>query len=166
MDKLEEHFKTKVEITQKCLEFVKGDPEETMSETNSAMIELGELKHKMEVLRNVVDKLRFQTTQAQKIAEYMHESIENCSVIGENLPKRLGTGGVQDEPAQNVKNGKKPNSKIEPNKQSKSTDKLPVTIPLQSIPKIRYLTYDEFENIPKVCMYIKKITQFCDLKYC
>ena len=49
MEKLEEHFKTRVEITQKCLEFVKGDPEETMSETNSAMIELGELKHKMEV---------------------------------------------------------------------------------------------------------------------
>ena len=147
MEKLEEHFKTKVEITQKCLEFVKGDPEETMSETNSAMIELGELKHKMEVLRNVVDKLRFQTTQAQKIAEYMHESIENCSVIGENLPKRLGTGGVQEEPAQN---GKKPNSKIEPKLHSKTSDKLPVVNPLISIPKIRYLTYDEFENIPKV----------------
>ena len=38
-----------------------------------AIIEIGELKQKMQILKTVVEKLNFQTKQAKKIAEYMHE---------------------------------------------------------------------------------------------
>ena len=71
-DLLEEKFKNHVKITNQCLEFAKGEPEATMTETNLAMIELGDLKQKMTILRTVVEKLKLQTKQAETIAQYMH----------------------------------------------------------------------------------------------
>ena len=74
-DLLEEQFKNHVKITNQCLEFAKGEPEATMTETNMAMIELGDLKRKMDILRDVVDKLKIQTDQAEKISEYMKKNV-------------------------------------------------------------------------------------------
>ena len=89
MEELQTQFKTKIDIAKECLEFCRGDPKQTLVESNMAAIEIGELKRKMEVLKTVVDKLKVQTKQAKKIAEYMHERIETCEHLSENLPSRI-----------------------------------------------------------------------------
>ena len=148
-DLLEEKFKNHVKITNQCLEFAKGEPEATMTETNLAMIELGDLKQKMTILRSVVEKLKLQTKQAETIAQYMHDRIETCEFVGENLPKRIGTKaatnpdvvGQLDQPAKTV-------GATGTSKESKKGDEKPKTAPA-AVPKLRYLTLPEFENIPK-----------------
>jgi len=150
-DLLEEKFKNHVKITNQCLEFAKGEPEATMTETNLAMIELGDLKQKMTILRTVVEKLKLQTKQAETIAQYMHERIETCEFVGENLPKRIGTKAANpevdqvDQPA-NKTVGASGTSKP---KESKKGDEKPKIAPTASVPKLRYLTLPEFEDIPK-----------------
>ena len=150
-DLLEEKFKNHVKITNQCLEFAKGEPEATMTETNLAMIELGDLKQKMTILRTVVEKLKLQTKQAETIAQYMHDRIETCEFVGENLPKRIGTKAANpevdqvDQPA-NKTVGASGTSKP---KESKKGDEKPKIAPTASVPKLRYLTLPEFEDIPK-----------------
>lgn len=95
MEDLQEKFKTKVEVAKECLEFFAGDHEATLRETNSAMIEVGELKRKMQILKTVVDKLKLQTKQAEKIAGQIHERIENIEYLNENLPKAMIANGQQ-----------------------------------------------------------------------
>ena len=91
MEALEAQFKNKIDITKECLEFCRGDPQATLAETNMAAIEIGELKRKMKILKTVVDKLNLQTKQAKKISEYMHERIETCEHLSENMPTRIGS---------------------------------------------------------------------------
>ena len=146
IENLEDQFKNHVEITKKCLEFAKGEPEATMTETNMAMIELGDLKRKMDILRDVVDKLKIQTDQAEKISEYMKNRIETCEFVCENLPKRMGNsnGGNKKGNPQNAKTIEK---SVADCKEPKNKEKQkPSNI---SVPKVRYLTLQEFENIPK-----------------
>lgn len=89
MEDLEFQFRAKIEVAKECIEICHGDPEATMAETTSALIEIGELKRKMQILRTVVDKLKLQTVRAEKITGYMQNRIEMCDHISENLPKRI-----------------------------------------------------------------------------
>merc|ERR1712083_189645 len=139
MEELEAQFKDKIDIVKESVEFCRGDPQATLAETNMAMIEIGELKRKMQILKTVVEKLNLQTKQAKKIAEYMHERIETCEHLSENLPTRIINSNEAKVEAGNQGNlgKKKQNANPEPKKPSKA------------VPKIRYLSLDEFASIPK-----------------
>lgn len=104
MEELQEKFTTKVEVAKECLEYLAGDPEATLKETNSAMIEVGELKRKMQILKTVVDKLKLQTKQAENIAGHIHERIENIEYLNENLPKVMVANGQQKSKVRESKN--------------------------------------------------------------
>lgn len=139
MEELEARFKDKIDIAKDSVEFCRGDPQATLAETNMAMIEIGELKRKMQILKTVVEKLNLQTKQAKKIAEYMHERIETCEHLSENLPTRIGSTNNSNEVKVETGNqghrGKK--KQTEPKK------------PTNNVPKIRYLSLDDFATIPK-----------------
>jgi len=142
MEELEARFKDKIDIAKDCVEFCRGDPQATLAETNMAMIEIGELKRKMQILKTVVEKLNLQTKQAKKIAEYMHERIETCEHLSENLPTRIGSTNNSNEVKGETGNQghagkKKQNTNPEPKK------------PSNVVPKIRYLSLDDFASIPK-----------------
>jgi len=146
MEALEAHFKNKIDITKECLEFCRGDPQATLAETNMAAIEIGELKRKMQILKTVVDKLSLQTKQAKKISEYMHERIETCEHLSENLPTRIGSTNtnsnqVKIETENQEQVGKKKHTTTSSNPVSKKTS--------NTVPKIRFLSLDEFASIPK-----------------
>ena len=147
MEALEEKFQSKVFVTKECIEFCRGDPEATMAETNTALIEVGELKRKMQILRTVVEKLKSQTKQAEEIAKYMHERIETCENIHENLPKRLIVENGQSKASEKATKEVKSNEASQ--KSSKTSDNNGSVKSSQSIPKIRYLSVDEFEKVPK-----------------
>jgi len=140
MEELEARFKDKIDIAKDSVEFCRGDHQATLAETNMAIIEIGELKRKMQILKTVVEKLNFQTKQAKKIAEYMHERIETCEHLSENLPTRIGSTNneIKVEAGNQGHPGKK---KQNTNPESKK--------PSNVVPKIRYLTLDEFASIPK-----------------
>merc|ERR1712083_110779 len=81
MEELEAQFKDKIDIVKESVEFCRGDPQATLAETNMAMIEIGELKRKMQILKTVVEKLNLQTKQAKKITEYMHTRIIHSNEV-------------------------------------------------------------------------------------
>ena len=146
MEALEAQFKNKIDITKECLEFCRGDPQATLAETNMAAIEIGELKRKMQILKTVVDKLNLQTKQAKKISEYMHERIETCEHLSENLPTRIGSTNmnsnqVKIETGNQGQVGKKKQMTTSSNPVPKKTS--------NTVPKIRFLSLDEFASIPK-----------------
>ena len=147
MEELENQFKTKVAVVEDCLAFCKGDPGATLAETNLAIIEIGELRRKMDILKSVVDKLQYQTKQAEKISSYMRSRIDACEYISENLPKRLiaqpplkaselvtkkTTNGIQAAKQKNESN----NVKSEPAAVASKTSNSKI------IPKIRYITLE------------------------
>ena len=143
MEALEAQFKNKIDITKECLEFCRGDPQATLAETNMAAIEIGELKRKMQILKTVVDKLNLQTKQAKKISEYMHERIETCEHLSENMPTRIGSTNTNSNQVkiETGQIGKKKQTTTSSNPVSKK--------PSNTVPKIRFLSLDEFASIPK-----------------
>jgi hypothetical protein len=149
MESLEAKFRNKVVVAKKCLQFCKGDPEATMAETNEAFIELGQLKRKMEVLKLAVAKLRDQSKEAENISKYINTRVKDCQHIEDNLPKRItnaAPSGDHGPPATKtiVEAGKKSVN----NKGSKTVGKTAApTKP--SLPKVKYLTLDDFNQIPK-----------------
>jgi len=146
MEALEAQFKNKIDITKECLEFCRGDPQATLAETNMAAIEIGELKRKMQILKTVVDKLNLQTKQAKKISEYMHERIETCEHLSENLPTRIGSTNTNSNQVK-IEAGNQ--GQVGKKKQT-TTNSNPVTKkPSNMVPKIRFLSLDEFASIPK-----------------
>merc|ERR1712020_435384 len=90
-------YQRRVHGAKDSVEFCRGDHQATLAETNMAMIEIGELKRKMQILKTVVEKLNLQTKQAKKIAEYMHERIETCEHLSENLPTRISSTNNSNE---------------------------------------------------------------------
>jgi len=146
MEALEAQFKNKIDITKECLEFCRGDPQATLAETNMAAIEIGELKRKMQILKTVVDKLNLQTKQAKKISEYMHERIETCEHLSENLPTRIGSTNTNSNQVK-IETGNQ--GQVGKKKQTTTSSNPVPKKPSNTVPKIRFLSLDEFASIPK-----------------
>ena len=146
MEALEAQFKNKIDITKECLEFCRGDPQATLAETNMAAIEIGELKRKMQILKTVVDKLNLQTKQAKKISEYMHERIETCEHLSENLPTRIGSTNMNSNQVK-IETGNQ--GQVGKKKQMTTSSNPVPKKPSNTVPKIRFLSLDEFASIPK-----------------
>ena len=146
MEALEAQFKNKIDITKECLEFCRGDPQATLAETNMAAIEIGELKRKMQILKTVVDKLNLQTKQAKKISEYMHERIETCEHLSENMPTRIGSTNTNSNQVK-IETGNQ--GQVGKKKQTTTSSNPVPKNPSNMVPKIRFLSLDEFASIPK-----------------
>lgn len=142
MEELESKFKTKIEIAKDSLEFCKGNPQATLAECNTAMIEIGELKRKMQILKGVVENLHVQTKKAEKISAFMHERIQTCEYVSENLPKTA----IQNAPPQPKVQAPSALQKSLPS--TKEDEEQPKKIS-STIPKIRYLSVEDYDSIPK-----------------
>jgi len=111
-----------------------------------AAIEIGELKRKMQILKTVVDKLNLQTKQAKKISEYMHERIETCEHLSENLPTRIGSTNTNSNQVK-IETGNQ--GQVGKKKQTTTSSNPVPKKPSNTVPKIRFLSLDEFASIPK-----------------
>ena len=142
MENFQKRILNKLEITRESLEFFQGDPEATLEENNSNVMEIGQLKKRLIVLKSTIEKLNTQKKQAEEISCHLKDKFRIYSHIEEGLPKRIHAQNAQEEVSIDKKSQKSNAKASQPQSQPPATK-------TREIPKLSYVSVEDFHRVPK-----------------
>ena len=145
MENFEKRILDKIEITRDCMEFFQGDPEATLEENNSNMMEIGQLKKRLIVLKSTIEKLNTQKKQAQEVSYHLKAKSKIYSDIEDNLPKRIHTLNAQEDASIE----KKSQNVSKSNNKTSQPQTQPSAVKTREIPKLPYVSVEDFQRVPK-----------------
>ena len=143
MEDLETRVLNKLQVTRDCMELFHGDPAATLEENISNIMETGQLKKRLDVLKSIIEKLKTQKKQAEEISCHMKTKSKIYSEIEENLPKRMHASASQNEVPDDKKKQNSNNAK------SLELKAQPIAAKTREIPKLPYVSVEDFQRVPK-----------------